>query len=455
MKKKDAAALENQLRMDDMLQAVLSTVRGAQMQGAQLSFGTRDNMLTRDGYVQLSRIYEGDGLFSSVNDRAAEDAMAAGFEFHRDASQELKDEFERLELDEIFTDALRFARLHGGAIILPMFRGNASLANPISRNRTWQIESFDVISIDRITVDSYGTDGMPEIYNVESLVNKDQGTFKLHASRCIYVAGRRRPYRQTDTELIWPGVSEGQRCMKEVLSLSRAFVWAEKALERKSQPVYKMKGLAQALQNKMQDVVTKRLDMVDATRSLLNTVAIDSEDEYEISDTNLASISDTLDSKMQAVSAITGYPITVLFGRRTTSLNSKGDSDTDTYYRMLNKIRRNMLRSPLAEVVELMSLYVDTTAPKGETVVQIAKLDALSEYEESEIEERKSKSFLARAQAIAVLTKESAAPQTNAAPKPGEKATKQPAARPTPSPTASILTPEEIRTFLLNEEPTE
>lgn len=443
MSEQDSEAIAAQVRFDDLLKAAVNTLAGGQFQATQLGMNDRHSVLEHEGYSLLSKEYEKNGILSAIIDRPAEDAMAAGFEFHPEASQELRDEFERLALDEVFTDGLRFARLHGGAVIVPIFYGNASLAQPLYRNRRYEIDYFEVISVDRMTVDAYGADGMPLVYNVQSVLNTATGggQFKLHASRCIYITGRRRPHRQTDTALIWPGVSEGARCLESAASLSRSFKWAERALERKSQAIFKMKGLAQAMQNKLESLVTSRLNLVDAVRSILNTVAIDAEDEFDVSDTNLSSISDTLDSKMQQVAAVSGIPITVLFGRRTTSLNSKGDSDTDTYYRMLNKIRRNMLRNPLAEVVALLGNYVDVSVPAGEALVTIAKLDALSDYEEAEIEERRANAFKARAEAIMLLTK-TEPDQMDAN---GKVVVNKNKAKP-------LLTPEEARKFLLNEE---
>ena len=446
----EALAADIRNRTDSILQAAMMTRAGAQFQATQLGMSADGVRLQKQGYATLSYWYENDGVFSAVIDRAAEDALAAGFDFHTQADPAFKEEFERLELDEVFTDALRFARLHGAALLVPIFVGNASLAQPLYRSRRKEIDRVEVISIDRLTVDVYGPDGYPLIYNVEALVNNgnNSGSFKLHHSRCIVVNSRARPYKQTDAELIWPGISEGQRCLAVALRLSRSFQWAEKALERKSQAVFKMKGLAAAIQAKLNDVITTRLNMVDAVRSILNCVAIDEGDEFDVTDTNLASISDTLDSQMQAMAAVSGYPITVLFGRRTTSLNSKGDSDTDTYYRMLNKIRRNMLRNPLKELVAMINEYTPHNVPKSEVAVAIAKLDALSEYEEAEIAQMQAKAFKDRADAVATLRPQQQSQTTSA---PAGK-TSNNTTTPAPAKAQELITAEEARKLLFNEE---
>lgn len=451
----EAAKVFQSVRMDDLLHAVGATGAGQhQMQAIQLGLGDARTVLTGPGYEVLSAAYEKDGLFAAVIDRPAEDAMAAGFKFHPKASQEVKDEFARLELDDTFTDALRFSRLHGGCILVPVFVGQSNFSSSLYRSKRTEIDYFEVITLDRVSVDTYGNDGMPLVYEVQSKLQfgKGSGSFKLHASRCIYVFGRQRPWRQTDTNLIWPGVSEGARCLSCALRLSRGFKWAEKALERKQQGIFKMTGLAAALQNKMQDVVTARLNLVDNVRSILNTIAIDEKDEYDIADSNLSSISDTLDSLMQENAATSGIPITVLFGRRTTSLNAKGDGDTDTYYRMLGKLRTTLLRNPLKHVVEFLSAYVDTSVPEGESLVEIGKLESLSDFEEAEVQLKKAQALKARAEAVVMLTgsKESSegpSPSGNAKPPaPGQKAPTPVGVKKEIKP--ALITPEEAHDIL-------
>jgi phage-related protein (TIGR01555 family) len=447
-----------EVRYDDLLQSAMMA-QGGQFQGAQLD-ASRGSVLrlSTQGYNVLSSAYEADGLFAAMIDRPAEDAMAAGFKYAEGASNELKQSFADLEINDVLTDALRFARLHGGSLIVPVFVGQRSFSQPLRPSRMREIEEFMVVSLDRVTVHEYGVDGWPLVYNVQSVLQPQNGTggeFKLHTTRCIPVYGRQRPWKQVDSELIWPGVSEGARIMPSAMRLSRAFRWSEKALERKSQGIFQMKGLGAALQLNQKDLVTKRLQMVDTVRSLLNTVAIDADDNYTISDTSLSSISDTLDSLMQDNAAVSGVPITVIFGRRTTSLNASGDGDTDTYYRMLGKLRVTLLRNPLNTIIKFLAAYMTVgTSEANEPLVTIAKLDTLSEFEQAEVDLKKAQALKARAEAIKLLSgePETVSTPTPAAAKPGAKsgATPPATAKPvvTKPATPALITPQEAKQLL-------
>ena len=436
-----------QVRQDDLLQATLQATGGMLRAGTVVPLPVA---LQSGHYRQLSAEYDNDGIFSAIIDRPAEDAMAAGFEWHEQANPETIAAFEAWNLDDILTDALRFARLHGGALLVPFMPGTGKLSSPIYFSRMKEITFWDVISLDRLTVATRDAQGYPLTYNVKTKSTGANGAqYELHRSRTIPVLGRRRTFDSMDTQLIFPGISEGQRVREAALRLSRSFSWAERALERKSQGVFKMKGLGQTLQalKDGQALVAKRLELVDTVRSLLNTIAVDGDDDYAVQDTNLASISDSLDSQMQAIAAVSGMPITVLFGRRTNSLNSKGDSDTDTYYRLLDKIRTTYLRTPLREILRFASATLDVRVPQGEQLVKVRPLKALSDYEESEIELRQAQALYARAQAIKLLVTQKEPGQQTGVDATGKPITSQPTES-----MPQLLTPEEAKAILMNED---
>lgn len=435
-----------QVRHDDLLQATLQATGGMLRAGTVMPLPVA---LQSGHYVQLSAEYEANGIFSAIIDRVAEDAMAAGFEWHEAANPETIAAFEAWNLDDILTDGLRFARLHGACLLVPSMPGTGKLSSPLYYSRMKEIAFWDVISIDRLTVASRDAQGYPLTYHVKTKNQDNGGQYELHRSRTIPILGRRRTYHSIDTQLIFPGVSEGQRVRESALRLSRSFDWAERALERKSQGVFKMKGLGQTLQalKDGQALVAKRLELVDTVRSLLNTIAVDGDDDYAVQDTNLSSISDSLDSQMQAVAAVSGVPITVLFGRRTTSLNSKGDSDTDTYYRLLDKTRTTYLRTPMREILRFASATLDVSVPQGELLVKVRPLKALSDYEESEIELRQAQAFYARAQAIKLLVTQKEPGQQTGTDENGKPITSQPTEK-----MPDLLTPEEAKAILMNED---
>ncbi|KAG1434006.1 hypothetical protein G6F55_014615 [Rhizopus delemar] len=69
-----------------------------------------------------------------------------------------------------------------------------------------------------------------------------------------------------------------------------------------------MKGLADAIEAQLEDVVRKRVEMVDAARNALNGVAVDSEDDYQILSSDMGGVKATLAEFQISVAAEAGYP---------------------------------------------------------------------------------------------------------------------------------------------------
>ena len=73
--------------------------------------------------------------------------------------------------------------------------------------------------------------------------------------------------------------------------------------------------------------VEQRANILNLSKSSLNTMIIDSEESYEKITTNISGISDIVDRFMLALSAVSGIPITLLFGRSPSGLNATGEAD--------------------------------------------------------------------------------------------------------------------------------
>ena len=60
-------------------------------------------------------------------------------------------------------------------------------------------------------------------------------------------------------------------------------------------------------------------------RNILNTLAIDKDDDYDIKSISLSGVKDILDKTQTMLSAVSEIPVTILFGRFTGGQNATGD----------------------------------------------------------------------------------------------------------------------------------
>ncbi len=124
--------------------------------------------------------------------------------------------------------------------------------------------------------------------------------------------------------------------------------------------VWKMKGLADALKAGDRDAVIERFRIMNLCISVSNAVPLDADNEdYEKKSTNLSGLPDTLDRFAEQLSAQTGYPISILFGRAPAGLSATGEKDIVQYYDMVKASQNIHVRKPLEQIIDLIFLIPD------------------------------------------------------------------------------------------------
>ena len=73
--------------------------------------------------MELTGLYEGNGLFAKIIDRPAEEAVKHGFDINygdQDIMEYVEDRMDQLDLEDKFATAEKWARLYGGAHIFKL-----------------------------------------------------------------------------------------------------------------------------------------------------------------------------------------------------------------------------------------------------------------------------------------------------------------------------------------------
>lgn len=115
------------------------------------------------------------------------------------------------------------------------------------------------------------------------------------------------------------------------------------------QAVLGIKGLSEIMAAGNEDQVESRVRLLDMSKSLLNTIILDSDGEqFNKSSSSVSGIPELTDRLAEHLAATTRIPVTKLFGRSPSGQNSTGESDMRNYYDMLGGEQRRML-TPAAE----------------------------------------------------------------------------------------------------------
>ena len=368
--------------------------------------------------MQLTGLYEGNGLFSKIIDTPAEEALKHGFDLNL-KSDELnafvEDALDDLEWEEKAATAIKWTRLYGGALIVMLIDDGRGLEEPVDWEHIRSIDELRVYERSIVQPDyaslyqqDYGGKGVgnrvskfgqPEYYYVSSIY----GSFKVHESRCLVFRNGVLPEQTSNATYLFWGMPEYVRIRRALRETVTAHTDSVKLLERSVQAIYSMKGLASLLTtDDGENQVLKRLQLVDTSRGLLNSIAIDSEGEqYDFKTFQFSGVKDVIDATCNMLSALTNIPQTILFGRSPAGMNATGDSDFESYYNFVEKIQRLMLKRNLRTLLDVVfraGIASGDVTEEPDYKLEFNPLWSLSDTEQATVDQTKAQTALVKAQ---------------------------------------------------------
>ena len=352
----------------------------------------------------LAEKYQNNGLFSKIIDRPAEEALKHGMEYNvsdADLREFLDDALDRLDWEEKAVTAIRWARLFGGSIIVMLLDDGGGLEEPVN----WQ----DVRSVEELRVyeraivqpdpDTYRT-GKAEYFDVSSTYG---GTFRVHRSRCLVFKNGSLPEYGAAQQYYYWGLPEYIRIHKDLSRALKTHTNAANMIEKSVQPVYKQRGLQNMLAGPNGDEMElKRLQVLDASRGIMNTIAVDMEGEdYDFKTFQMTGAKEILESTCNLLSAVTCIPQTILFGRSPAGENATGESDLENYYNFVEGIQKRMLKKNIRTLIKAIvqaGVYDGSIENPGNIKPTFKPLWSLSETEKATVELTKAQRAQATAQ---------------------------------------------------------
>lgn len=352
----------------------------------------------------LAEKYQYNGLFSKIIDRPAEEALKHGIEYNisdQTLADFLDDALDQLDWEEKATTAIRWARLFGGAVIVMLLDDGRGLEEPVNWQDIRSVEELRVYERAIVQPDPncYLT-GKAEYFDISSTYG---GFFRVHRSRCLVFKNGSLPEYAAPQQYFYWGLPEYVRIRRDLSIALHTHQSAANMIDKSVQPVYKQRGLQSTLAGPDGDDKTlKRLLVLDASRGMMNSVAIDMDGEdYSFQTFQLSGASEILESTYSLLSAVTCIPQTILFGRSPSGENATGESDLENYYNFVEGIQKRMLKKnirTLLKAVVQAGVY-DGSIAESQTIKPTFKpLWSLSEAEQATVELSKAQRAQATAQ---------------------------------------------------------
>jgi len=307
---------------------------------------------------ELADMYRGEGFAQRVVDQPVDDMTRDWYYVKGDGENLVIQKMDTLKGKLEVQRLLKWSRLYGGAVMVIGADDGGKLDQPLNEGRLQTIKYLKVYDRWRITwstSDLY-TDPMSPKFNEVQWYNISPISgmpFRVHESRCIRVDGIDLPDMIKQENMGW-GDSALQSVFEKIRSLASVYDGCEIIIDDFVQGALTIDNLQEMIQAGQEDLIIRRLHLIDMSRHMINTMLLDKNEKYEKHSTTASGLPDLIDRFAQAVSAVTGIPLTLLFGRSPGGLNATGESDIRGWYDKVASMQEDQLQSVLERLTYLI-----------------------------------------------------------------------------------------------------
>lgn len=310
--------------------------------------------------AELTMIYK-NALARRIVTSLIDDCVKHWMKIDGDKDDKILQYMQILDVEGAFVEAGYWDRLYGRSCIFIMADDGGSPMDAVNYNKLDSIRGLVVYDKRDIIEDMSGllrnddpnddNFGKTEYYTICPMNGKP---FDVHHSRLLMFNGETLPRRERIANN-----GAGLSCLDGVIKAIRrndtAHARALDIIERVSQAVLKLKGLSEMLMTDDGTMAVKsRLDLLDMSRNILNSMAIDTEDDFQIHNMSVAGIREIIQEFQQEISGMTGIPVTILFGRSPGGENSTGAADFENYYNAVRRYQHTKMKPQLEKLIKMI-----------------------------------------------------------------------------------------------------
>ena len=178
-------------------------------------------------YYTLNILFRDNWIAKAIIEKPANEMLKNGFNINSqiepDKIDKIMNTWKRTGTNGKFLKCLKWARLYGGCLLIPMIENQGDLSQPLDYDSIMPDSYKGCFTIDRwsgvspsieLVEDITDTDfGQPKYYDVSD--NTTGKTFRIHHSRVIKMIGREMPYWEEIAETYW-GASELEHVYTEL-----------------------------------------------------------------------------------------------------------------------------------------------------------------------------------------------------------------------------------------------
>lgn len=349
-------------------------------------------------------LYGCDDMAEKIVDFLPEEMQREGFKItHNLEDEKLSDimlgKYDDLEGPTKFDEALKWARLYGGAGIIMGIQDGRDPSEPVDVKNIRSIEFLNTLHRWELHPQSDGIQrdptkpgfGQPELFMLNPEVGGGpNSTILIHIDRILRFDGARLPKNLFISNSYWHD-SVLNRARNAIRNFQTAHDSTATLLHDFAQAVYKIKHLTEMIAQGRDDLVQKRLELVDACRSVVNAIVIEDGEEFERKVTNLTGLDKILGKIEQRLVQASKMPHTIMLGEGPGGLGATGDSQKTDWFDFVARQQNVNLKPQLLKFFQYCFLAKDGPT-KGkepqEWDVEFNPLWQLDQKEQAEVDNK-------------------------------------------------------------------
>jgi len=342
----------------------------------------------------LSQLWVANGLGKKIVKIPVDDMVRNWIHLENDKDGKVSDEMERISLEQKVWEALVWARLYRGAILVMGIQDGGELNTPLRMNAIRGIDWVKVYGANRLTTlttgDIVDDPASPYFDDIEVFpVTKLNGeTIYVHTTRCLVFKGEPAPMDATitsDFKIRYWGMSVIQSIYEQLADLGAVMGGMSNLCQEFGTGKYTLSNLTELLasQDGMNQIYN-RMEIINAAKGTLRAVLLGENERYEQTSPSLAGAPDMIDRFMLMLSAVSEIPATRLYGRSPAGQNATGESDEQIYYDRIDSMNKTMLRPKLQRAADIINVYT-TKQDKDKPRVIMNKSETTSPKEDVEM----------------------------------------------------------------------
>ena len=320
-------------------------------------------------YWTLQILFRNNWIAKTIIEKPANEMLKNGFEIQTQLDPEKITKVMRTwiktKTSDKFLECLKWARLFGGCLLIPMIEGQEDLKEPLDYDDI-DVDSYKgCFLVDRWSGVSPSLEvvkdiedpefGSPEYYDVD--FKTGDKSIRIHHSRVIKIIGRQLPFWEEVAENYW-GASELEHVFTELKKRDDTSANIAFLIFLANIRVFKLGDLGQMLTLGDQEAVEKVYQtMRNMNRLMCNTgtFAIDAEDDFTMQGYSFVGINDIYESFMLDIAGAAEIPVDKLFGRSPAGFND-GSETLQNYYDTIQEKQETYLRMPLEKLMKILMM---------------------------------------------------------------------------------------------------